>query len=312
MSSVFRRFLVVGAGAALLVGLSAGPLEAASKTDIVSVNPITLTYTGTSPQLATFGFTFKNTTPSATINSVTVALPQPTQGYTITGVTGVTESSATGSSLNAGNYSASFTRYMVTVTNLSPVGNNESVTVSFTASIDTSNLNCQNNALQWVPTAYTGANTSGNVFNATNTAKTTIVSTLAATGVTVTNNDTSNCALINVSRSGNSVTVIKPTGSTVYLTLDILWNPEPAVTPLQPTKTDTPPTEHPVKWCDGTASYDPTGKLITSGLLLPGIEVSCLVSETSQIVGPDANGNQQVQVHDLVLLKGDYGIVRGY
>jgi hypothetical protein len=62
------------------------------------------------------------------------------------------------------------------------------------------------------------------------------------------------------------------------------------------TQVDTPPPTHDILWCGGTPS---------APALPNSTEVSCLISETSQIYGPDANGAQQVQVKDHILLLGD-------
>lgn len=302
---------------------AAGPLSAAStnKTYTVTVSPTNLPYSSTSSVQSQFTVTYQNLTPSATINSLTLQAPS---GYQITTLPSLTASSGTVGNFNIAtvpnNVTGPWTQ--ISVTNLYPVGYQQTVSLTFWATVDTSSLNCSNNVGTWTTAAYTGSNLGGNSFGlvfpgGTPTNTTTIGTallhgaTITVNGVTVTNNGA--CALITLSRSGNNVTVLKPTGSNVNLTVDILWNAEKAPVPpatLAPTQVDTPSPTHAIEWCNGTPSYDSSGNLITSGLSMPGSEVSCLVKETTQIVGPDSSGNQQVQVHDVVLLDGDWAISR--
>ncbi len=298
MSSVFRKLAVMGAGAALLLGATAGLSAASSsnKTYTLAVSPGTLPYSP-STETAQFTATFKDTTPSASINSLTLTAPT---GYTVT-----TAPSLTASSGNLGNnYSVSVSSTLpstITVTNLYPVGYNQTLTLAFTATVDTSSLTCSNNVGTWSSNAWTGSNQSGAQF-APASATTTVGAALAGstsypnivTGVTVTNNATT-CALVGISRSGNSVTVLKPAGSTVNVTVDVLWNAEPAVYPLPATQVDTPSPTHDIQWCGGTSS-SPT---------MPTGEVSCLISESSQIAGSNT-----VQVHDVIALDGDWTALR--
>jgi hypothetical protein len=301
MSSAYRKILVIGAGAALLVGLTAGPLSAASphsKTYTVTVNPTTLPY-GTPSVTSPFSFSYTNTTPSATINSVTLSAPS---GYTI-------DATSVAVSGNTGNYSiaTSSAAPQITVTNLYPVGYQATVTLSFTATVDTSNLSCSSSAGTWTPTAWTGSNLSGHLFTPTNTATTTVGTNLDPGGtttytdangntVTVTNVGTT-CTPLSISRSGNTTTINKPTIAGVALTADVVWDPEPAQYPLPATQVDTPGGWHNLLWCDGTMS--------SPDLPAGTNEVSCLVTESSKIVGPDASGTQQVQIEDLIYLLGD-------
>ncbi len=305
MSSVLRKLVLIGAGAALLSGLTAGPLTAASstkKTYGVTVTPATLDY-GAPSITSAFSVTYMNTTPGgiASFNSLSLSAPA---GYSID-ATSVSFTTTTGSS--AGNLTSSPTT--VTVTNLYPVTYGQSVTLSFSATVDTSNLSCATAAGAWTTYAWTGANTSGTLFALSSAVPTTTIGTdlqpgasITASGVTVTNVGTT-CVPVTVSRNGNTVTILKPTIEGVALSVDILWDPEPAVLPLPVDQVEASgsATPGPVQWCGGTPSQ-PT---------VPAGQVSCLVSESSQIYGPDASGNQQVRVHDVVYLLGDYSIVRG-
>lgn len=302
MFSRFRKFLVIGAGLALLAGLTAGPLSAASsnKTYTVAASPASLPYSssGASGPLA---ITFTNKTPSASINSVTVTAPS---GYSVTGPFSVTE--GTGS---AGNYNVSVSGQTISVTNLSPVGYLGTVSVSFTASTTASGVvDCTTNDATWDTAAWTGSNLGGNKFTLSGNPATTSIgsdlavgATISTSGVSLTNNGTS-CVPVTISRDANSVTILKPTSSSDNFTLDVLWDPEPAQTPMPATQTNTPLPKHAIPWCGGTAA---------APALPNATDVSCLISEMQQIAGPDAGGNQQVQVHDVVYLLGDYSIVRG-
>jgi hypothetical protein len=320
----FRKLVVIGAGLALLVGLTTGSLAAASgnKTYTVSIDPAVLSYTGTSSTSASLTVTYTNLTPSATINSVTLT---PPSGYTITGVGTITESSGP-----AGNYNVSPTAFpttgMIQVTNLNPVGYQVNLNIPLTVTVDTSKIDCSNNVATWPTAAYTGANLGGNTFGLvfpgkTPTNTTTIGSSLAAgatvtvvSGVTVTNNATS-CAFVGISRNGNSVSVLKPAGTTLNLALKIVWDPEKAILPLPVDQvTNTGGGTNDIQWCGGTPSFDSSGNLTTTaGLTSPASDqLSCLVKETSQVYGPDptVTGQQDVQVTDVVYLFGDYSIYR--
>ena len=306
MLSRFRKLVVIGAGLALLGGLAAGPLAAASstkKTYGVTVTPATLAY-GAPSITSAFTATFTNTTPGGTSSINSLSLTAPT-GYTIDSTPAPSFTTTTGSS--AGNLTSSPTT--VTVTNLYPVTYGQSVTLSFSATVDTTSLTCSTAVGTWATQVWTGANTSGTLFALSSAVPTTTIGTdlqpgasITASGVTVTNVGTT-CVPVTVSRNGNTVTILKPTIEGVALSVDILWDPEPAVLPLPVDQVEASgsATPGPVQWCGGTPSQ-PT---------VPAGQVSCLVSESSQIYGPDASGNQQVRVHDVVYLLGDYSIVRG-
>lgn len=305
MLSRYRKFVVIGAALALLVGVTAGPLAASSsnKTYTAAVNPATLPFSSSGTSQGPVTITLTNTTPSASINSLTVTAPS---GYTITSLaaTPVTESSG-----NAGNYNVSLANNTITVTNLSPVSYLGTVSVSFTASTTwTGTLSCSTNSAAWSTTAWTGSNLSGNQFTLSGSAPTTSIgtdlavgATITVSGVSLTNNGTS-CLPVTISRNLNSVTILKPTSSTDLLTLDVLWDPEPAGLPLKiDTVTAADGSTNNIQWCGGT----PTAPTVATG------QVSCLFSETAKLYLPDSSGNPQIQVEDVVKLIGDYSIVRG-
>lgn len=310
MSSRFRKPVVIIAGLALLVGLAAGPLAAASstkKTYGVTVTPTTLDYSTPSITSA-FTATYTNTTPGGTSTINSLSLTAPT-GYTIDADPAPTFATSAGGS--TGSLAASSTT--ITVTHLNPVSYGQSVTISFSATVaDTTSLSCATEAGLWTTQAWTGATTSGTLFRLSSAAPATTIGTgtlllpgnsIVVSGVTVTNNSTSPCGVpVTVTRSGNSVQILKPTIEGVGLTVDILWDPEPAVLPLpvDQVMASGSTTPGPIQWCDGTAT---TPAMVTG-------QVSCLVSESSQIYGADATGNQQVQVHDVIALLGDWAISR--
>jgi hypothetical protein len=297
--SVLRRIIVVVAGAALLVGLTASPLEAggAGKIYSVTVSPATLPYSPGSVGPVQFTVVFTNQTPgNSQFNSLALGAPA---GFTISGPV-----TAKASSGNLGNASIASTASGIQVTNLYPVGYGQTLTVTFYATVDTSNLSCATAAGLWSSQAFTGSNLSGTPFTLTGNAPTTAIGTPLASGasvtvngVTVTNNGAA-CVPVTITRNGNSVNVQKPTSAADLLTVDILWNPEPAASPLPWTQvSDTfNPTLHNIEWCGGTVGHPQ----------LPGDgEVSCLVSESSQIAGSNT-----VQVHDVINLVGDWGAQR--
>lgn len=308
MFSRYRKFIVIGVGATLLAALTAGPLSAASsnKTFTAAVNPSTMSYSSTGTAQSSFTITYTNTTPSASINSVTLTAPT---GWTIDSpATGVTVTEGGGS---AGNYNVSIANQTITVTNLSPVGYLGTVSVTFLATANwSSTLTCSTNSATWTITAWTGSNLGGNQFTLTNGPITTSIGSDLAVGASVTvsgatlTNVGTVCVPVTISRNGNSVTVLKPTVSGEAFKLDILWDPEPAALPLPVDQvTSTAGSSNPIQWCNGT----------TSSLSVPTSQVSCLVSESAQVYGPDTSTPpvQQVQVHDVVFLLGDYSIVRG-
>lgn len=320
MSSVFRKLLVISAGAVLLAGLTAGTLSAASstkKTYSVTVDPATLPY-ATPSSSGPLSFTYLNNTPgTSTINSLALAFP--TSDYTITGLS---ISGGAGSYLPGKNYSAvvvpagssgcpTQSSPCIQVTNLAPIGYGQSVVLSFTATVATSSLTCADVNGTWTPAAWTGSNLSGTAFVDSLAFPTTTIgggTILAANGgsttvdgVTVTNNSSCNVP-VSISRSSNNVTVLKPSIAGVALTVDIVWDPEPAPAPgssLPPTRVDTPSPTHNMAWCGSTATTPPTPTM-------PSGEVSCLTKETSQIAGSNT-----VQVEDVIYLLGDIGFVRG-
>lgn len=307
MSTRFRKFIVIGASLALLVGVTAGPLAAASsnKTYTVAASPASLPYSSTGTAQGSLAIVFTNTTPSASINSLTVAAPS---GWTISTAAPITVTESSG---NAGNYSAILDSgtNTITVTNLSPVSYLGTVSVSFTASTSWNGaLSCTGNGAAWTTTAWTGSKPgSGNQFTLSGPAATTSVgtnlavgATITVSGVSLTNNGTT-CVPVTISRNGNSVTILKPTASTDMFRLDVLWDPEPAALPLKvDSVTIANGSTNPIQWCGGTVS----------SLTMPLGQVSCLVSETAKVYGPDANNNPQIQVEDVVNLIGDYSISR--
>lgn len=302
--------MVIGAGLALLVGLTAGPLAAASstkKTYSATVDPATLPYSA--PSIThEFKVTYTNTTPGGTSTINSVVLTAPT-GYVINTTPAPTFTTSPASTAGA----LTTTSTSITLTNLNPLTYTQSVTLDFWATVDTTSLTCSTAAGAWATQAWTGSNTSGTLFSLSSPKPTTTIGTAVAAGgqtsyvdangntVTVTNVGTT-CTPLTISRSGNSTTIAKPTTAGVALMADIVWDPEPAVQPLPVTQVDTPSPTHDIQWCDGTSS--------APGLPAGTSEVSCLVSESSQIAGPDASGNQQVQVHDVVYLLGDWGAAR--
>ncbi len=324
MSSVFRKLLVISAGAVLLAGLTAGTLSAASstkKTYSVNVSTVQIVSSSASGFTAEFHATFTNTTPGGTSSFNSLSLTAP-DGSTISAAPAPTFTTTTGSP--AGTLTPTSTG--ITVTNLYPVSYPKSVTLDFWATIPIATT-CS--ATTWTTAAMTGSNLTGTAFmlsgftsnfntplGASGSATSSITYTDAnGSTVKLTNNSTT-CVPITFSRSGNSVQILKPTsinGVPVTLTVDVTWDPEKVANPLPPTETDTPLPLHAIPWCNGTASA-PT---------LPNTtDVSCLVSESSQIYGPDGNGvtstdwvpnydGQLVQVHDVIYLLGDYSFQRG-
>ncbi len=305
MSPVLRRIVVIGVGAALLLGLAAGPLSAAKPVKkTYSVTATTVPYNASSAA-GLVEFTYTNTTPSgiASFNSLTLTAPN---GYTID--TGVPVAVTT-SSGDTG-FSVANDGQTVAVTNLYPVSSGQwvrvGVWVTFGGPLPTS---CDTGT-PWATAAWTGSNLSGDAFQLSSPAPTTTVGTLLSAGatitvdgVTVTNLSATTCIPITITRDGNVVHIYKPTLQDVPLSVDILWDPEDAVSPLPWTQVSdvSNPDLHPIEWCSGTVS--------APALPADG-DVSCLVSESSQIVGPDAGGTQQVQVHDLIYLLGDWTALR--
>jgi hypothetical protein len=118
-------------------------------------------------------------------------------------------------------------------------------------------------------------------------------------GVTVTRLENANpnetCQLIPyiLTRDGNSVTFLKDltqqTSAQFIVEIDA-WDPEPAQNPVPATQTDTPSPDHDLLWCGGTVA-NPT---------LPGSEVTCLVKQSTEIVG-----GGDMQVTETIYLKGD-------
>jgi hypothetical protein len=299
---MLRRVIVVGAGVALLVGLTAGPLEAGGTGKIYSVtmSPAAVPYTTGSVGPLKFTVVFANQTPgNSQFNSLALSAPA---NYTISG-----PFSTQASSGNVGNVSIAHSATGIQVTNLYPVGYGQTFTLTFYATIDTSNLTCSTAVGTWGTQAWTGSNLSGTPFALTSIAPTTTVGTLLAAGgsitvngVTVTNNSTQ-CEPISISQSGvgNTVNIFKPTVTGLANKVDILWNPEPAPLPGKPvplTQVDTPAPTHAIQWCGGTAAAPS----------MPSGEVSCLISETTQIAG-----SNNIQVHDVIQLVGDWGANRG-
>jgi hypothetical protein len=319
MSSMFRKLLFISAGAVLLAGLTAGTLSAASsgKSYKVTVDPATLPY-HTPTTSGTLNFTYLNNNPgTSTINSL--ALGFPTSDYT---VSSLTLTGGAGSYSPGKNYSAvvatagsigcpTTSSPCIQVTNLAPMGYGQSVVLSFTATVATSSLTCADANGTWTPAAWTGSNLSGTSFADSVAYPTTTIGSgtiLAANGgsttvdgVTVTNNSSCNVP-VTISRSGNSITVLKPSISGVALTVDVWWYGVAATNPLPPTRVDTPASTqytdgtHDIKWCGGTPS----------ALVMPTGEVSCLVTENSQIAGSNT-----VNVKDTIYLLGDWGAAKG-
>ena len=91
-------------------------------------------------------------------------------------------------------------------------------------------------------------------------------------------------------REEQSVTFLQPlNGQKFNITVDA-WDPEPAVNPIPVTQVDTPSPSHDLQWCGGTPSA-PT---------IPGSEVTCRISITSEIVG-----GGDMQVTEVIYLEGD-------
>jgi hypothetical protein len=326
MSSVFRKLLVISAGAVLLAGLTAGTLSAASTKSktyqvTVSTNPAPLPDTG-GP--ATFAFTYLNNNPgTSTINSLT--LTAPTTAYAITTtptIVGVDGNYSPGKNYSIAVFPAGSvgvecaqTSSCIQVTNLAPMGYGQSLMLSFDGTVDASNFTCADVNGMWTPTAWTGSNLSGTTFVDSLAFPTTPIGTgtlldanggsTSVDGVTVTNN--SSCAVpVNISRNGNSIQVLKPSISGVALTVDVQWYgvaPDATTHQLPPTRVDTPASlatysdgTHNIQWCGGTPS----------ALVMPTGEVSCLVTETSQIAGSNT-----VNVDDTIYLLGDWGAAKG-
>jgi hypothetical protein len=117
-------------------------------------------------------------------------------------------------------------------------------------------------------------------------------------GVTITrlaNADGSACVLIPyiLTRDGNSVSFLKDllTQTAAQFRVEVnSWDPEPAQNPVPPTKVDTPTPTHNLQWCNGTVASP----------LLPGSEVTCLITQSTTIVG-----GGQMQVSETYYLKGD-------
>lgn len=299
MSSVFRRVLVIGAGAALLVGLTAGTLSAASstkKTYSVDVSTVQIVNSSATSFTAELHATYTNTTPGGISSFNSILLTVPT-GYQIDVTKPATFTTTTGSS--AGTPSTSATT--ITVTNLYPVSYNRSVTLDFWATIPIA-ATCS--TATWTTQAFTGSNLSGTLFTPTfsTNVNTSLYggSTTGVNGVSVTNTsaDTTACVPVTVTKGGNAVQILKP-NSGVPLTVTIDWTFDPPVSPLPWTKvSDTyNPNLHNIEWCGGTQSAP----------ALPGDgEVSCLVSENSQIAGSNT-----VNVEDVIYLLGDWGAAKG-
>jgi hypothetical protein len=323
MLSRYRKIMVVVVGVALLLGVTAGPLSAAkpiNKIYQVTVNPsilvggtqtVTVTYTNVTPGVSSF-------------NSLTLTVPT-TGGYQIpTSQSVAVHDTADGSNTTV---QPSATAPNITVTNLFPVGYEQSVTLKFQVTVPSLTTWC-NPGDTWITMAWTGSNTSGSLFNldpSVPAPTTSVGGSLGSTpySQTLDNNDVvtvTNLGTTSVPMSvcgGTGVNITKPSMQ-VPLTVGITWTPEKAQSPLTTWTqvSDTAnPTLHDIQWCNGT--WDSTNPTDVSKVTLPLLagsttirEVSCLLQETSQIYGPDTNGNQQVQVHDLIYLLGDWGAQR--
>lgn len=328
MTAPLRRWLVVLVGAALLMGLAAGPLSAArpiKKTYAVTVSPTAAAY-NPAGATETFIFRYTNTTPGgiASFNSLTLTAPA---GFTIRPDTvSVVVSSGNG----AFSVATSSEPPNVVVTNLYPVSYAEWVEITFVATVLPSAATCAGSVGTWGTEAWTGSNTSGDLFALSGPAPTTTVGTLlepgasiTVDGATLTNVGTA-CAPVTLSRNGDYVYVYKPEDPSLAFRLEInAWNPEPASAPVPAerwTEVDTPSPSaldpdgdgwHPIQWCLGSVGA-PT---------LPGGEVSCLVSQSLVTYGPDGDGTtspdwvpdyegQLIRVAEVVYLTGDWGVQR--
>lgn len=320
MSVAFRRLLAGLIGASLVIGLTALPLSAAKpvkKTYAVTVNPATVPF---NPAGATQTFTLRytNTTPGgiASFNSLTLTAPI---GFDIDfGTAGVTTSSAnTSFTVTTGLPSAD-----IEVTGLYPVSYNEWVELTFEATVAITATTCAGAFGTWVTQAWTGSNTSGNLFELSGSVPTTTVGThldpgesITVNGVSLTNVGTA-CAPVTLSRNGDLVNVWKPSDPSLEFTVEVnAWDPEPATAPIplvRWTEVDTPGGWHDIQWCSGTPGAP----------AMPGSEVSCLISQSSEIYGPDGNGTttgtdwvagydgQLIQVTEVIYLTGDWGAKR--
>lgn len=304
-----QRWFVVLVGTALLVGLTAGPLAAASSTkktysvNVTTVGSVTPSASGFS---AEFNATYTNTTPGGTssVNSLTLTLP-PNSTLDVTKpatFTTTTQSPAGTLRLNA------TAAPNIAVTNLYPVSYGQSVTLDFWATIPIAPT-CSS-TVSWATQAFTGSNLSGTAFTLS-AFSTNVGTSLAAgspitvNGVTVTNLSTTTCIPVTITRSGNQVQILKPSVQDVALIVYIKWDPEIAQTPLPPTKVDNngSGTYSPIPWCTGTWNQGtPTD---TSGVTWTTNGTSCLLGQQSNIAGSNT-----VQLQEWMYLLGDWGAQR--
>ncbi len=320
MSRAFRRMVVVAVAAALLVGLTAAPLSAAKptkKTYDVTVSPTSVPFVPTGAP-AMFTLTYTNTTPGGIASFNSLALTAPA-GFVIDyeSVDVTTSSGNTSFTVATGLESAD-----IEVTGLYPVSYDEWVELTFNATVAITATTCAGAVGTWLTSAWTGSNTGGNLFELQPPPPTTTVGTLLAPGssitfdgVTLTNIGTA-CSPVTLDRNGNLVNVWKPEDPSLEFMVEInAWDPEPADAPVplaRWTEVDTPGGFHDIEWCDGT----------TGAPAMPGSEVSCLISQSSEIYGPDGDGTsspdwvpayegQLIQVTEVIYLTGDWGAKRG-
>lgn len=316
MSVAFRRLLTGLIGASLVIGLTALPLAAKApdkKFYTLDVQPWEVTNGDT----VDFSATFTNTTPSgiSSFNSITLTAPAGF-GFSAANVA-VVPSASTGSGYTVSVGAAA--PYKIAVTGLSPIGPGQSVTVTVVGTtIDVApDASCSDQTLFWGSEAWTGSNTSGNTFLLAQTASVrnyTVVhqngvpagtsTTTADATVTATNVGTSCAHDVTLTRTEDTVTLLKPQGENAQFVIEVdAWNPEPATLPLPVTQVDTPAPDHDVKWCLG--SWSPADPSDVSAVSLPSGEVSCLLQQETHIVG---GGNMQVT--EVFYLDGDWSAKR--